>query len=885
MNIVAQAEAATDRNPTPAQKLAGNYSKGKCRIHGLTISIENPRGSIRTAKDGSWKVRMPCAYGYLLGTEGADDDHVDAFIGPHHKSPLIYVVDQNDADTGEFDEHKVFVGFAAPQQVKNTYNTAFSDGRGKDRLGKITELTVAQFKNWLRDGDTTVPHRASGGRVAMADGGTPVTDPDLLAQLNSGAPKPVTDPALLAQLNGPQEPDQGMLHALGHGAAAGATFNFSDELRGVHAAAPQAVPEFIGPVPAKMIAGAARLAHNYMRGTDPEAATAYERARDEERLAQRQAKAHHPYVYGAGEVAGSIPAMAVLPEAAIARGAGLGANMVRGAVVGGEYGGLSGAGEGEDVGSRATNAGAGVVGGIVGGSVAPMLGKAAELAYDKLGRPLVTAARGWMNPEAEASRRVANALQKDSQMIADGTAKGMTPSEWTAARNAGEPVTLADLGAGNTQALLRSAANTSPEGRATLEKIIEERFAGQGERVANDVRGLVAGGANAGKTADQLVADYDRVRKPAYQRAYREGDREIMTPEMERIMGSPMVVEAMRRAAVSGKDRAVTEGSGAFNPGVVVANGMVNFKPKPNGVPTYPNLQFWDTTKRELDDIASSAGRAGEKGKAQVAGDLARTLRSELDTEVPSYANARGVASQFFGENNALEAGQKLAGKRADPQTIRTIMQKMQPEERELFREGYASDWANRVIGDMRDSRDITKAMFNSPNERARAEVIFGPAGMRKIEARMTLETIMDGARKAMGNSTTARQLIEAGLAGGALGYSLDGWRGMGEGMAGSMAARKFITSEMASGARKLIGKVDATTARNVARLLTSDDPRELAQGLRMATQNQKIADGLKGIANRLALSTITPQARETAIRTTPLLQGAVGARADQEQP
>jgi hypothetical protein len=738
--------------------------------------------------------------------------------------------------------------------------------------------------------------RAYGGRARMADGGTPVTDPDVLAQLN--APTPVTDPALLAQLNAPATPDQGALHALGHGAASGATFGFSDELAGIHAAAPKMpgtdynIPEFVGPLPVRMMAGAARLASNYLRGNDPEALAAYEKARDTERTAQTEAKAAHPYYYGAGEIAGSIPAMAALPEGGVIRGAGLAADIGRGALVGAEYGGLSGAGEGTDAGSRLENAGAGIAGGVVGGAAAPVAGKVLSAGYDRFIQPGVNAFRGWMNPEAEAGRRLATALQADQQMIAAGTAKGMTPQEWAAARQAGEPVTLADLGAGNTQALLRSAANTSPEGRAMLEKVIEDRFLGQSERVASDVRGLVAGGANAGRTSDDLVAAYDAARKPAYMRAYREGDREIMTPEMERIMGSPMVVEAMRRAAISGKDRAVTQGLGAFNPGVTVENGMVNFKPKPNGVPTYPNLQFWDATKRELDDIASSAARGGEKGKAQVAGDLARTLRTELDNEVPSYADARGIASQYFGESNALEAGRNLAGKRVDPQEISDVMQKMKPDERDLFREGYASDWANRVISNISDTRDITKAMFNSPNERARAMAVFGPAGMAKIQARMTLETIMDGARKAMGNSTTARQLIEAGLAGGALagydfyetGSPLHALQAAGTGALAGYGFAHFVKPALAASAKKIIGKVDATTARNVARLLTSNDPNDLAQGLRMATQNRKIADGLRRTANLVALSGIVPSAKERAIRITPLLQGPMGASADQKQ-
>lgn len=138
-----------------------------------------------------------------------------------------------------------------------------------------------------------------------------------------------------------------------------------------------------------------------------------------------------------------------------------------------------------------------------------------------------------------------------------------------------------------------------------------------------------------------------------------------------------------------------------------------------------------------------------------------------------------------------------------------------------------------------------------------------------------------------MGNSTTARQLIEAGLAGGALEGYMSGWdpTRMAEGATAAGVGRKFLGSEMASGARKLIGKVDSTTARTVARLLTSNDPNDLAQGLRMATKNQKIANGLKNIANRVALSSLAPSAREQAIRTVPMLQGAVGAHADDKQP
>jgi hypothetical protein len=86
------------------------------------------------------------------------------------------------------------------------------------------------------------------------------------------------------------------------------------------------------------------------------------------------------------------------------------------------------------------------------------------------------------------------------------------------------------------------------------------------------------------------------------------------------------------------------------------------------------------------------------------------------------------------------------------------------------------------------------------------------------------------------------------------------------------------IGSEMAAGARHLIGRVDARTARNVAELLTSDDPRRLARGLGIAMRNQKIMDGLKRVANAVSLASSAPSGREAAIRATPTMQGAVGA-------
>jgi hypothetical protein len=150
----------------------------------------------------------------------------------------------------------------------------------------------------------------------------------------------------------------------------------------------------------------------------------------------------------------------------------------------------------------------------------------------------------------------------------------------------------------------------------------------------------------------------------------------------------------------------------------------------------------------------------------------------------------------------------------------------------------------------------------------------------------------MNGARQAMGNSTTARQLIEAGLAGGvgALGAGVaSGWdpvqtAGWAGGLAGArLGSSKWVPEQFKVGAKHMIGKVDAKTAAKVAELLTSNDPRLLRQGYQMAAKSEAIMAGLKAIAKRTALAGQTP-VRGPVDQGVRMLTGPVGARADEEQ-
>jgi len=149
---------AVNTSPTEKQKAAGNYRKEHVKIHGLDISIENPKGSVRTGtgKDGKeWKSpNMPAHYGYIKGSLGADGDHVDCFVGENTKSKRVYVIDQKH-DDGKFDEHKCVLNCTDRDEAVRLYKGSFSDK--KNRIMKVTRLTIPEFKAWLKKGNTKQP--------------------------------------------------------------------------------------------------------------------------------------------------------------------------------------------------------------------------------------------------------------------------------------------------------------------------------------------------------------------------------------------------------------------------------------------------------------------------------------------------------------------------------------------------------------------------------------------------------------------------------------------------------------------------------------------------------------------------------------------------------
>jgi N12 class adenine-specific DNA methylase len=186
------AEAEVNTNPTEAQKEAGNYKKGHVQIGTFNVTIEQPKGSVRSGVDKGgkkWEVEMQNTYGYIRGTEGVDGDHIDVFLSDDidgwdgHK---VFVVDQRNAD-GSFDEHKVMLGFNDINDAEAAYMSNYEEGW--QGLGAITGVSIEEFEKWIASSHRKTKAFAEYKSVKTTEGQSASTDKDLrrkLADFNVG---------------------------------------------------------------------------------------------------------------------------------------------------------------------------------------------------------------------------------------------------------------------------------------------------------------------------------------------------------------------------------------------------------------------------------------------------------------------------------------------------------------------------------------------------------------------------------------------------------------------------------------------------------------------------------------------------------------------------
>lgn len=434
-----------------------------------------------------------------------------------------------------------------------------------------------------------------------------------------------------------------------------------------------------------------------------------------ERNKDRTFEQAHPYVATgaqiAGNLAGAVAGTRLLPLAAPASVPSM---VARGTAAGAAGGAVSGFGSGEGgFGNRALGAAGGaVVGGALGAAAtvaAPILARSWTLARNAL---------GLQNAERMAADKLAQAFERDGIPLEEAQRRIV---QWQ--QQGAKPEMLADIGGENVRGLARSAAGTPGPGKQRAVRMLEQRRAGQGERIAADMDQTMSA-LPYHATRDELLATRQQAAQPLYEQAYQATPISPSQLQDGGALAGLMRRPSMRAAAQRALGIASEEGRDPASLGL-------DFNAA--GDPVFARVPSWQTLdyiKRGLDDVLEAmrdptSGRLvlDESGRAiQATRTAYRTL---LRNENPVFGQALDAYSGPSDSLDALAYGRNiLTSTRIDSQAIARRVQDMTPGERAFYRAGVRQAIVDRVLNTP-DGADAVRRFFSTPGMRAKLMTAF----------------------------------------------------------------------------------------------------------------------------------------------------------------
>lgn len=445
----------------------------------------------------------------------------------------------------------------------------------------------------------------------------------------------------------------------------------------------------------------------------------------------------HPVKSTVAGLAGGAAALA--PIGMTATGAkllGIGGDTVlgmaaRGALSGGAIGGADAASRGEDIAKGA------VIGGALGGG-APIAARAIGTALS----PIVSNIAARVAPERYAGSQLARAIGESGQtpqQIADAVAQAAAE---------GQPMfTVADALGNAGQRQLAAVARAPGEGRTAVVDFLEQRQAGQGRRVANQL----AEGFDAPQTASATEARLT---------AQRSADA---AANYGAVRGGALPVDVT--PAIQTIDRFLQPGAtGVLHPGTAIADDSIEaLLRRARGMLTDGRSQVTDfnaafRVKREFDNMI-------ERGTPSMQRELIpvrNALDDALARSAPAYANARNTFRQQSQAIDAIAEGRTAATRGRTENTI-PAFQAMRPDQQAAFRAGYVDPLIERAQGGavgVNAARPLTSSAFAD-------EAAAMAPGAERMGRQIGRENQMfETRRQATGGSQTADNLADAAALG-----------------------------------------------------------------------------------------------------------------------
>ena len=130
----------------------------RTEFQGIEIHLDRPEGFVQQldTPEGPKDRIYTCDYGFFPGTLDHDDEELDVFLGPAEDSDTVFVIRQNTHD-GDFDEHKVMLGFEDEADAVEVYGEHIPP----KLIDSVRELSLDEFTAEFLRNDMTAANRSA----------------------------------------------------------------------------------------------------------------------------------------------------------------------------------------------------------------------------------------------------------------------------------------------------------------------------------------------------------------------------------------------------------------------------------------------------------------------------------------------------------------------------------------------------------------------------------------------------------------------------------------------------------------------------------------------------------------------------------------------------
>lgn len=266
-------------------------------------------------------------------------------------------------------------------------------------------------------------------------------------------------------------------------------------------------------------------------------------------------------------------------------------------------------------------------------------------------------------------------------------------------RSLGRNTVLADLG----DTLTRQGRVVTSElggGASRARDFLDARQRASGLELTQAAR-RATGSNDFDRGIIEIVNGAESRAKPIYDEVFSEVLD--VTPAMASLLDRPAMKSAQKKAAVILKNEGFSD----------------------EIVQDVTDVRYMDAVKRALGDAESSAIRSGNNNQARILGQLRRDFVSEIDSQVPRYAEARSIFAGEQAMRDAADFGRTMLVGKKDPVDIVEQISSMGESELTAARMGFLRWMSGELASQSVNSNRLANKFADTPKFRQIIQNLF----------------------------------------------------------------------------------------------------------------------------------------------------------------